>query len=41
MYVSEYDRRIHSDTKTEFNEHYVTNCNQLQYVQYNTISQPG
>ena len=40
-YVIEYDHRPHNDTQTEWNEHEVTNCNQLQYIQYNTISQAG
>jgi len=29
-YVIKYDHRPHSDTQTEWNEHLVTNCNQLQ-----------
>ena len=40
-YVIEYDHRRHSETQTELNEHEVTNCTQLQYVQYNTTSQAG
>jgi hypothetical protein len=39
-YVIEYDRRSHSDTQTEWNEHGVTNCNQLHCAQY-TTSQAG
>jgi len=35
-YVTAYDRRPHSET--EWNKHEVTNCNQLQYAEYNTTS---
>jgi hypothetical protein len=40
-YVIKYDRWPHSDTQTEWNEHEVTKCNQLQYVVYTTTSQGG